>query len=148
MKVILLQDVKGTGKKGEICEVKLGYAQNFLLKKGLAQEATPHNLNLLAAQQSSAQHKEDMKKEEAEHIAKIIDGKTIKATGKAGQGGKLFGSVTAKEIAQLIKAQLKIEVDRKKIQLDNDIKTFGNHSAQIKLLSGIVANFTVEVTEE
>lgn len=148
MKVILLKDVKGTGKQGEIKEVKDGYAQNFLIKRGLAQEATNQNLNILDGQKASAQHKIDVAVQNAKDIAKILDGKTIKITAKAGQGGKLFGSVTSKEISENIKKQLNCDVDKKKIVLDTDIKSYGIFSAQAKLYSGVVASFKIEVSEE
>ncbi|NLJ17183.1 MAG: 50S ribosomal protein L9 [Clostridiales bacterium] len=148
MKVILLKDVKGTGKKGEIKEVKDGYAQNFLIKRGLAQEATNENLNILEGQKASAQHKIDVAIKNAKDIAQKIEGKTLKITAKAGQGGKLFGSVTAKEISENIKSQLGCDVDKKKISLTSDIKTFGKFTAQAKLYSGILASFDIEVSEE
>lgn len=148
MKVILLKDVKGTGKQGEIKEVKDGYAQNFLIKRGLAQEATNENINILEGQKASAQHKIDVAIQNAKDIAKILEGKTVKITAKAGQGGKLFGSVTSKEISENIKKQLNCDVDKKKIVLETDIKSYGIFSAQAKLYSGVVASFKVEVSEE
>lgn len=148
MKVILLKDVNGTGKQGEIKEVKDGYAQNFLIKRGLAQEATNENLNILEGQKASAQHKIDVAIQNAKDIAKILEGKTVKITAKAGQGGKLFGSVTSKEISENIKKQFNCDVDKKKIVLDTDIKSYGIFSAQAKLYSGVVASFKVEVSEE
>ena len=96
MKVILKQDVKGSGKKGQLIEVSDGYARNFLLAKGLAIEATAQNLNVLKAKEASVQYRTQMEREQAETAAKILEGKTVKMTAKAGTGGRLFGSVTAK----------------------------------------------------
>lgn len=148
MKVILTQDVQGTGKKGEIHEVKDGYANNCLIKKGLAQEATAQNLNLLKGKQESAQHKIDVERENAQNIAKNLDGKTIKVTAKAGQNGRLFGTVTSKEVSAMIKQQLKFDVDKKKIVIANKIEGFGTFAAEAKLYNGVSAKFTVSVTEE
>ena len=147
MKVIFLQDVKGSGKKGEVKNVSDGYARNFLIGKGLAVEATPKNMNLLDGQNASAQHKKDVEKQTAEEIASVINGKTIKAVAKAGNGGKLFGSVTASNIAELIEKQFDRKVDKKKISLKTDIKNFGTYEVEIKLYSGVTAKVTVDVTE-
>ena len=103
MKVILLQDVKGTGKKGEVHEVKDGYGVNFLIKKGLAQEASAKNLNLLQGQKDSAQHKIDVDIANAKEIAAKLQDKKITVLAKAGQNGRLFGTVTAKEISAATK---------------------------------------------
>ncbi len=144
MKVILLQDVQGTGKKGEIKEVKDGFGQNFLVKRGLAQLATNENLNLLAGQKASAQHKVDVKMQEAKDTVDLLKGKTIIIKAKAGQGGKLFGSVTGKDVAAGIKTQLGADVDKKKLVL-GEIKTFGVFTAEAKLANGIAAKFSVDV---
>lgn len=148
MKVIFLQDVKGSGKKGEVKNVSDGYARNFLIGKGLAVEATPKNMNLLDGQKASAQHKKDVEKQNAEDIAAAINGKTIKAPGKAGNGGRLFGSVTAGNIAQLIEQQFGKKIDKKKIILKTDIKNFGAYEVEIKLYPEVTAKVTVNVTEE
>ena len=113
MKVILLQDVKGTGKKGEVHEVKDGYGVNFLIKKGLAQEASAKNLNLLQGQKDSAQHKIDVDIANAKEIAAKLQDKKITVLAKAGQNGRLFGTVTAKEISAAIKQELGCDVDKK-----------------------------------
>lgn len=147
MKVIFLQDVKGSGKKGEVKNVADGYAQNMLLKKGLAVEATPKNLSELAGKQSSAAHKIDVEKQNAREIADQLNGKTIKATAKAGTGGRLFGAVTAGNIADLIAQQYGCKVDKKRISLKTDIKNFGTYEAEIRLYTGIIAKVTVEVSE-
>lgn len=148
MKVIFLQDVKGSGKKGEVKNVSDGYARNFLLGKGLAVEATAKNMNLLDGQKASAQHKKDVEKQTAEEIAAAINGKTVKALAKAGNGGKLFGSVTAGNIADLIEKQFGKKIDKKKVSLKSDIKNFGTYEVEIKLYTSVIAKVTVDVTEE
>lgn len=148
MKVILLKDVKGSGKKGDVVDVADGYAKNFLLKRGLAVVADTANLNELKGQKDAEQHRIDMQRKEATDIANVLKGKTINAYAKAGEGGKLFGSVTSKEIASLIEQQLKVKVDRKKLTLSEDIKAFGTYEAQAKLFAGITAKLYVNVTEQ
>lgn len=147
MKVIFLQDVKGSGKKGELKTVADGYARNMLLPRGLAAEATPENLNRLQGQQSSAQHKIDMEKQNARETREALDGKTVKILAKAGAGGKLFGSVTTSQIAQEIERQYGCKVDKKKISLKMEIKAFGTFTAEIRLYTGIAASMNVEVSE-
>ena len=147
MKVILLKDVKGTGKLGEVKEVADGYARNFLLSKGLALEATPKNLSDLAGKKSSEQHKKDVEKANAQEIADSINKKKITVKAKAGQGGKLFGSVTSGNIADVIEKQLGFKVDKKKIS-SAEIKAFGTYEAEIRLYNGILAKVTVDVVEE
>lgn len=146
MKVILTQDVKGSGKKGELINAADGYARNFLLPKGLAIEANNQAIGELKAKEASKQHKIQMEKEAAMETAKRLEGKTVSLTAKAGAGGKLFGSVTTKEIADAIKKQYGAEVDKKKINV-NEIKAFGTYTAEVKLYTGIAAKMTVEVGE-
>lgn len=148
MKVILLADVAGTGKKGEIKEVKDGYARNCLIKKGLAQEATAQNLNLLQGQKDHAQHKIDVDTQNAKDIAAKLEGKTVVVKAKAGQNGRLFGTVTAKEVSAAIKQSLGCDVDKKKINIAMKIEGFGDFSAEARLYPGVAAKFTVSVTEE
>ena len=147
MKVIFTQDVKGSGKKGELKEVSDGYARNMLIKKGLAVEATPENLNHLKGQQASAQHKIDVDKANAESAKAKLHGKTVTIKAKAGTGGRLFGSVTAAQVAQCIEEQYGCKVDKKKVGLKSEIKAFGTFSADIKLYTGINAEMTIEVVE-
>lgn len=146
MKVILTQDVKGSGKKGELINAADGYARNFLLPKGLAIEANNQAIGELKAKEASKQHKIQVEKEAAMETAKRLEGKTVSLTAKAGAGGKLFGSVTTKEIADAIKKQYGAEVDKKKINI-NEIKAFGTYTAEVKLYTGIAAKMTVEVGE-
>lgn len=148
MKVILLEDVKGTGKKGEVKEVKDGYANNCLIKKGLAREATPANLNLLQGQKDSAQHKIDVEVAAAKETAGKLEGKKVVVTAKAGQNGRLFGTVTAKEVSAEIKRSLGLDVDKKKIGIAMKIEGFGDFSAEAKLYAGISAKFTISVVPE
>lgn len=146
MKVVLLQDVKGKGKKGELCNVSDGYARNFLFPKKLAVEADNVALNELKNREESAAHHKKEEIAAAKETAAKLDGKTLNITAKAGAGGKLFGSVTSKEIAAEIKTKLGIEIDRKKMNVA-DIKNFGEYTAEIKLYQGVTAKITVKVSE-
>lgn len=148
MKVIFLQDVKGTAKKGDVKEVSDGYARNFLIGKGLAVEANAKNMSDLAGKKASEQHKADVAKQEALDAAAAVKGKKVVCKCKAGQGGKLFGSITAGNISDVIKEQLGISVDKKKIGLASEIKAFGTYTAEIKFMAGISEKITVDVVEE
>ena len=145
MKVIFTQDVKGSGKKGEIKNVADGFARNMLLPKGLAVEATPENLNKLKGQQDSAQHKIDMDVQAAKEAAAKLKGQKIIIKAKAGSNDRLFGSVTSGNVADALNEQLGIKVDKKKITLSTDIKNFGSYTASIKLYNGISETIDVEV---
>lgn len=147
MKVILIQDVKGTGKKGDIKEVADGYARNFLLAKGLAQEASAKNLSDLAGKKASEEHRLEVEKQAAQEAAKMINGKKVTAKARAGQGGKLFGSITAGNVADLIGEQLGVKLEKKKVSV-GEIKTFGTFEAEVRLMNGISAKVTVDVVEE
>ncbi len=148
MKVILLKDVKGSGKAGEIINVADGYARNFLIAKGNAIEATTQNLNNLKGKKESEQHKIDLEKQHAEEIAKTLEGKEIVAKAKAGTGGRLFGAITTGTIADIIKEQYKCKVDKKKIALNSELKAFGDYNAEIKLGHGISCSVKIKVIEE
>lgn len=147
MKVIFLKDVKGSGTKGEVKNVADGYARNMLFPKGLAVEATPANINKLEGQQASAQHKIDTEKKLAEESAEKIRDKKVIIKAKAGSNDRLFGSVTAAQVAEALNEQFGIKVDKKKISLNSDIKNFGTYSAVIKFYTGISAKIDIEVTE-
>ena len=141
MKVIFLQDVKGSGKKGEVKTVADGYARNMLLPKGYAVEATAKNMNLLEGQKASAQHKIDLEIAAAKEAAAKVKGKKVKISAKAGANGKLFGSVTAGNVADALNEQFGVKVDKKKIAaLGTDIKDFGSYTAVIKFYNGITEN--------
>ncbi len=148
MKVILLQDVKGTGKKGELANVSDGYARNFLLPRKLAKEADAQALNELKNAEQSRQHKIAVETAEAKANAEKLEGKVIEMTAKAGQGGKLFGSVTSKEIAALLKQKFGLDIDKRKVIPESDIKAFGTYNCEVKLYTGISANVKVMVKEQ
>ena len=146
MKVILLADVKGQGKKGELCNVSEGYARNFLFPKKLATVADNTALNELKNREEAAAHHKQEEINKAKETAALLEGKTVTVKAKAGQGGKLFGSVTSKEIAMEIENSLKVKIDRKKMNVA-DIKNFGEYTAEIKLYQGVTAKITVKVSE-
>ena len=148
MKVILLKDVKGSGKAGDIINVSDGYARNFLIAKGVALEATSKNLNDLQGKKDSAQHKLDVEKAENLEIAKKLEGKEIVVKSKVGQGGKLFGAVTSATVAEKIKENFTLDVDKKKISLNSEIKTFGDFFATIKMSQGVSCSIKIKVVEE
>lgn len=146
MKVVLLADVKGHGKKGELCNVSDGYARNFLFPKKLAIEANATAMNELKNREESKAHHIAEEKKAAEDTAAKLNGKKIEIVAKAGKSGKLFGAVTAKEIAVAIKENFSVEVDRRKMQVA-DIKQYGEYTAEIKLYTGITAKIQVIVKE-
>ena len=146
MKVILKADVKGQGKAGQVVNVSDGYARNFLFPKGLAVEANASSMGELNSKNAAAAHHIEEEKQAARETAAKIEGKVITIKAKAGAGGKLFGSVTSKEVAEEIKKQIGVEVDRRKLSV-NDIKSFGDFPAEVKLYNGISAKLTVRVSE-
>ncbi|MGN0520611.1 MAG: 50S ribosomal protein L9 [Candidatus Fimenecus sp.] len=146
MEVILKKDVKGLGKAGEKVKASDGYARNFLFPKGLAVEANAQTLTEYKNSEASKQHKIDVEVAAAKDAKAKLDGKTVHLTAKAGQNGRLFGSVTAKDVAQAITEQLSVAVDKRKLSVA-DIKNFGTYTAEVKLYTGIAATVTVEVTE-
>ncbi len=148
MKVILLKDVKGSGKAGDTLNVADGYARNYLLARGLAVEANAKNLNDLAGKKASAQHKLDVEKAENEQTAAALEGKEVVIRAKAGQGGKLFGAVTGAMIADAVKAQYSKNIDKKKVNINGEIKSFGDFSAVIKMTQGVSCTVKVKVVEE
>ena len=148
MKVVLLADVKGSGKKGELVNVSDGYARNFLFPKKLAKEANAQALNELKNAEESKAFKIKQETEAAQASADKINGKSVSILAKAGQGGKLFGSVTAKEIAEAIKKQYGVDVDKRKIDAKGDMKAFGTYECEVKLYSGITATVKAVVTEK
>ncbi len=147
MKVILKADVKGQGKAGEMVNVSDGYARNFLFPKALAVPADAQAVGEFNSKKAAAQHKIDTDRANATETKKQLDGKTITVRAKGGSAGKLFGAVTSKEIAESLRSAFGVEVDKRKISC-NDIKTFGEYSAEIKLYQGISATVKISVVEE
>ena len=148
MKVVLLQDVKSIGKKGELVNVSDGYARNFLLPRKLAKEANTQAMNELKNAEAAREYKIKTETENAQKNASALSGKTLKIYAKPGQGGKIFGSVTAKELAEEIKRQFGIEVDKRKVVLPMDIKAFGTYNFDVKFYAGITATMSVAVCEK
>lgn len=147
MKVILTQDVKGQGKKGDLVNVSDGYGRNYLLPRGLAKEATKSNLNVMEGQAASAEYRRQKDLEEAQSVAdKFKDIKVI-LTAKAGENGKLFGSITSKDIAEALTMQHHIKLDKKKFVLPDGIKTLGTTIVDVKIHSGVVGKLNVQVNQ-
>ncbi len=148
MKVILNADVKGQGKKGELVNVSDGYARNFLFPKNLAVEATANNLNLKKQDDASKARKIELDKQAARDLAALIEKSPIVIEEKTGTSGKIFGSVTTKDIATALKAQHNIEVDKHKIVMDTDVKTIGTFNLKVKLYPEITGTITLHVREK
>lgn len=146
MKVILLDNIKGVGKKDEVINASDGYARNFLFPKKLALEANKENMAKLQAKKDSHQHKKDVEKEEAFEIAKKLKTLQLDIKVKAGENGKIFGGVTAKEISENLKETYKIEVDKKKIILEEPIKNLGMFQVEIRLYEGVTGKLKVQVS--
>ena len=147
MEVILLEDVKSLGKKGQIVKINDGYARNFVLPKKLGLEATPKNLNDLKLKKANEDKIAEEKLEAAKEFAKVLEESTVVVKIKSGEGGRTFGSVSSKEIAQEAKKQLDFDIDKKKIVLDEPIRTLGTHVIQIKLHKDVTAKMNVKVQE-
>ena len=148
MKVILLTDVKGKGKKDQVLEVPDGYARNYLLAKKLAVVADAKALNELKGREASRQYKHDTERAAAVETAKQLETITLVIHHKAGVDNKLYGAVTAKEIVQQLKQEYNIEVDKKKLSMDMPIKTFGTYKIKAKLFSNVSTTITVQVVED
>lgn len=147
MEVILLEDVKSLGKKGQIVKINDGYARNFVLPKKLGLETTPKNLNDLKLKKANEDKIAKEKLEAAKEFAKVLEESTVVVKIKSGEGGRTFGSVSSKEIAQEAKKQLDFDIDKKKIVLDEPIRTLGTHVIQIKLHKDVTAKMNVKVQE-
>lgn len=147
MKVILTQDVKSQGKKGDLINVSDGYANNFLLPKGLAKLATKQAMNELEGKKGAEQYKRNQEELKAANIAERMKDVKVKLSAKAGKEGKLFGSITSKDVAQALKEQFNIEVDKRKIDLPDGIKTCGIRDVSVTLYPKVIGTFKVEVTE-
>ena len=148
MKVILNEDLKGKGKKGDIINVNDGYARNYLIPKGIAVEATKANMNVANMQKKAKAHKEAKELEEAKALAQQLSKVTVTIKAKAGENGKLFGSITNKDIAEYLKSQHKIEIDRRKIILPDAIKNLGTVDVETKIYPEVSAKLKVHVVEE
>ncbi|BAQ09421.1 50S ribosomal protein L9 [Sporosarcina sp. FSL W7-1349] len=148
MKVIFLKDVKGTAKKGEIKEVSPGYAQNFLFKNNVAVEATPGNLSKLEGQKKRAAQDAAEELKEAQALKEKLDNITVEMKAKSGEGGRLFGSITTKQIAEALNKSEGIKVDRRKMELPDAIRALGYTNVPVKLHPEVTATLKVHVTEE
>ena len=147
MEIVLLEDVKALGKKGQIVKVNDGYARNFILPKKLGVETTSKNLNDLKLQKANAAKVAAEQLAAAKELAEQIEKVSVTLKMKAGEGGKAFGSISGKEIAAAAADQLKLDIDKKKLVLPEPIKTFGNHEVPVKLHKDVTAKLTVKVTE-
>lgn len=146
MKVILTADVKGQGKKDQVINVSDGYARNFLFPKKLAIPADSKGLNEVKNKESSKQHKIDVERKEAEDIAKKLESIVVRMVYAAGPDKRLYGSVTSKEIAETLKKEYNIEIDKRKISLKEPIKSFGSFTVDVKLFTDVSGKITIEVT--
>ena len=148
MKVILLSDIKGVGKKDQVIVASDGYARNFLFPKKLAVEANNANMSKLKAKQESKQFRKDNEKREAEELARKLKGIMLKIRVKAGENGKIFGGVTSKEISEGLKREYNIEIDKKKINLTDTVKTLGTILVDIRLYEGVIGKLKVDIISE
>ncbi|MEH6905297.1 50S ribosomal protein L9 [Neobacillus drentensis] len=147
MKVIFLKDVKGKGKKGEVKNVADGYAHNFLLKQGLAKEANNANISTLDALKKKEEKVAAEELAEAKKLKEVLDQITVELTAKAGEGGRIFGSITTKQIAEELQKKHGIKIDKRKMELADAIRTLGHTKVPVKLHHEVVATLTVSVTE-
>lgn len=148
MKVIFMKDVKGQGKKGQVKEVSEGYAANFLLPRGLVRPATDGNVKTLENQAAAEQRKKDNEKEEAQKLANKLNELTLNMKAKAGEGGRLFGAITSKQIAETLASGQGIVIDKRKIELSEPIRHLGVIQVIVKLHTEVKATLKVQVTEE
>lgn len=145
MKIILKQDVAGLGKKDDIVNASDGYAKNYLIPRGIAVAATAGNVNDAINKQKSAELKKQKELENAKALAESLKGRKVNIHAKAGESGKLFGAISAKDISDALKSECDINVDKKKIVLKDPIKTSGEHNVEIRVYAGVAANITVNV---
>ena len=145
MKVILLQDVKGTGKKDQIVEASDGFARNYLIPRKMAREATAEALNAIEKSKSADKHREDVRRAEAETKARMLKGKVVQLSVRGGENGKLYGTVTNDQIAAALKEQHGVEVDKRKLELDEPIRSAGQAFVTLKLMAGISTRMIVNV---
>lgn len=145
MKVILLQDVKGTGKKDQIVEASDGFARNYLIPRKMAREVTAEALNAIEKSKSADKHREDVRRAEAETKARMLKGKVVQLSVRGGENGKLYGTVTNDQIAAALKEQHGVEVDKRKLELEEPIKSAGQAFVTLKLMAGISTRMIVNV---
>lgn len=145
MKVILKDNIKGVGKKNEVINASDGYARNFLFPKNLAVEATPENMSKLNSQNEAKQYKKDVEKEKAKEIAEKLEHITLQIKVQAGENGKIFGSVSSKEISENLEKQYKIIIDKKKIELKEPIKVLGTRTVEARLFEGVIGKIKINV---
>jgi|SRR5690625_4971658 len=148
MKVILLKDVKGQGQRGDVIKVSVGYARNYLIKNNLAQEATPGNLRALKARQEKAEQAEQEEKEAAIELKDKLADLTVELKAKAGSQGRLFGSITNKQIATELQKKHKIKIDRRKIELEQPIRTLGHMTIPVKLHPDVTGSIKIHIAEK
>jgi large subunit ribosomal protein L9 len=148
MKVIFLKDVKGKGKQGEVKNVSDGYAHNFLIKQGLAIEATQGNIKTLDAKKNKEKQEAEQELVQAKQLKEKVEALTIELTAKAGEGGRLFGSITSKQIADVLAKKHKIKVDKRKFELPDGIRALGFTNVPVKLHHEVTATVKVQVTEQ
>lgn len=145
MKVILKDNIKGVGKKNEVINASDGYARNFLFPKNLAVEATPENMQKLNSQNQAKQYRKDQEKEQAQEIAKKLEKITVEIKVQAGENGKIFGSVSSKEVAESLEKQYKIVIDKKKIEIKEPIKVLGTRTIEARLFEGVIGKIRINV---
>lgn len=145
MKVILLQDIKGTGKKDQIVEASDGFVRNYLIPRKMAREATSEAINAIEKSKSADKHREDVRRAEAEERSRKLKGKVVQLTVRGGENGKLYGAVTNDQIAEALKQQHGIEIDKRKIEMEEPIKTAGQSFVTLKLMAGVSTRMIVNV---
>ena len=148
MKLILIQDVKSLGKKDSVVEVSDGYGRNYLIPKGLAVEASKGNLNEIQNKKEAEKNKKAREEAKAKELAEKIQGKTFTIKAKAGENGKLFGAVSNKDVADVIEADTKLAIDKKKIELGEPVKSIGIYDVEAKIYPGVSAKFKIDVTSD
>ena len=148
MKVILKQEVKGLGKKEDMVNVSDGYARNFLFPKGLAAEASASNINVMNTKKDAEKSKKDRELAHARELAVKVGATTVVIKSKAGENGKLFGSITSKDISDKLKADFNLDIDKKKIVLPDTIKSLGTTQVEVKIYPDVSAKFTVNIVHE
>lgn len=146
MKVILLQDIKGSGKKDQIIEVSDGYGRNYLIPRKLAREATVDAVNSIERAKSAERHRDEVKRLEAEELAKKLKGKVVQVSARGGSGGKLYGAVTNEQISDAIRAQYQVDIDRRKVEPEEPVKAEGQIPCTVRLAAGISTRMILNVT--